>query len=218
MGRLAGQVYLGGSAVITEQNQVFAAKVGAVSELRGRCSAAFALADGLCLVGEVHVHAVVEDVERTLPERLVALALAVANDATLDLVNLFEAALDHDRAQDLAANTAGAVGDDRLVFDVVVFARLDLGDEVVAGLHVGNDRVFELADFGFVGIASVEEHNVVAALDAKDNVYPRKPRVEAKIDNPVALIAALGVAMTKEEETMPTSPWDDPEFSLSGAN
>ena len=61
-------------------------------------------------------------------------------------------------------------------------------------------------------------NNVVAQPDAKDNVYPRKPRDEAKIDNPVALIAALAVAMTKEEEVVPTSPWDDPEFSLTGAD
>ena len=63
-----------------------------------------------------------------------------------------------------------------------------------------------------------EMNNVVAQADAKDNVYPRKPRDEAKIDNPVALIAALAVAMTKEEEEMPTSPWDDPEFSMAGAD
>lgn len=62
-----------------------------------------------------------------------------------------------------------------------------------------------------------EMNNVVAQADAKDNVYPRKPRAEAKIDNPVALIAALAVAMAKEEEEVPTSPWDDPEFSMSGA-
>lgn len=60
-------------------------------------------------------------------------------------------------------------------------------------------------------------NNVVAQVDAKDNVYPRKLRAEAKIDNPVALIAALGVAMTGEEEQMASSPWDDPEFSLHGA-
>jgi phage terminase large subunit-like protein len=62
-----------------------------------------------------------------------------------------------------------------------------------------------------------EMSNVVAAADAKDNVYPRKPREEAKIDNPVALISALGVAMKGEEEPMATSPWDDPEFSMSAA-
>lgn len=60
-------------------------------------------------------------------------------------------------------------------------------------------------------------NNVVAQLDAKDNVYPRKPRLEAKIDNPVALIAALGVAMTTEEKVELTSPWDDPEYSMHGS-
>jgi phage terminase large subunit-like protein len=45
-----------------------------------------------------------------------------------------------------------------------------------------------------------EMSNVVAAADKKDNVYPNKPREEAKIDSPVALISALGVAMKGQEE------------------
>ena len=63
-----------------------------------------------------------------------------------------------------------------------------------------------------------EMGNVVAQLDRKDNVYPNKPRDDAKIDNPVALIMALGTAMTKEEEEVPASPWDDPEYSMSGTD
>ena len=43
-----------------------------------------------------------------------------------------------------------------------------------------------------------EISNVVAQRDAKDNVYPRKPREEAKIDNPVALIAAIAVALSAQ--------------------
>lgn len=43
-------------------------------------------------------------------------------------------------------------------------------------------------------------NNVVAQPDKKDNVYPNKPRAEAKIDSPVALIMALGTAMASEEE------------------
>ena len=34
--------------------------------------------------------------------------------------------------------------------------------------------------------------NVICKLDAKDNIYPRKERVEQKIDGPVATIMALG--------------------------
>jgi phage terminase large subunit-like protein len=61
--------------------------------------------------------------------------------------------------------------------------------------------------------------NVVGAADKKDNVYPNKPDGQAhlKIDNTVALMSALGVAMSAEEEEMATSPWDDPTFSMAGA-
>lgn len=52
-------------------------------------------------------------------------------------------------------------------------------------------------------------NNVVAQPDAKDNVYPRKPRAEAKIDNPVALMSALGVAMAGTEATG-KSFWETP--------
>lgn len=38
--------------------------------------------------------------------------------------------------------------------------------------------------------------NVVAKIDAKDNIYPRKQKKENKIDGVVALIMALGRAMT----------------------
>ena len=44
-------------------------------------------------------------------------------------------------------------------------------------------------------------NNVVAKLDANDNVFPRKLVPEAKIDSPVALIMALGASMVGEAET-----------------
>lgn len=41
--------------------------------------------------------------------------------------------------------------------------------------------------------------NVVAKMDAKDNVYPRKDRNENKIDGPVALIMAMGRSMAAKD-------------------
>jgi phage terminase large subunit-like protein len=41
--------------------------------------------------------------------------------------------------------------------------------------------------------------NVVCHRDNKDNIYPRKERVENKIDGIVALISALGRAMRHED-------------------
>jgi phage terminase large subunit-like protein len=47
--------------------------------------------------------------------------------------------------------------------------------------------------------------NVVALLDAKDNIYPRKERPENKIDGAVALIMAIGrMIAARENEPEPT--------------
>ena len=42
--------------------------------------------------------------------------------------------------------------------------------------------------------------NVVAKIDAKDNIYPRKQKPENKIDGPVALIMAIGRFMAHDEQ------------------
>lgn len=42
--------------------------------------------------------------------------------------------------------------------------------------------------------------NVVAKLDAKDNIYPRKERYEQKIDGPVALIYGLAMCLAERDE------------------
>jgi phage terminase large subunit-like protein len=56
--------------------------------------------------------------------------------------------------------------------------------------------------------------NVVAKLDAKDNIYPNKERPENKIDGIVALITAMCRAISPEEAT-PVSPWEDEQFRLN---
>ncbi len=48
--------------------------------------------------------------------------------------------------------------------------------------------------------------NVVAHLDNKDNIYPRKERPENKIDGVVALIMALGRALVPQP--VETSFWE----------
>lgn len=42
--------------------------------------------------------------------------------------------------------------------------------------------------------------NVVAKVDAKDNIFPRKERYESKIDGPVALIYALAMYLSDRED------------------
>jgi phage terminase large subunit-like protein len=50
--------------------------------------------------------------------------------------------------------------------------------------------------------------NVVAHLDAKDNIYPRKERAENKIDGIVALIMALSRAIKPGENVVLGSDYE----------
>lgn len=54
--------------------------------------------------------------------------------------------------------------------------------------------------------------NVVCHRDAKDNVYPRKERVEAKIDGPVATIMGLGRAMATADNGIVIGAGDSVAF------
>lgn len=54
----------------------------------------------------------------------------------------------------------------------------------------------------------------VVTKEINDKVYPRKERVENKIDGVVAHIMALGRWMLLDD-VVATSPWNDPNFSLS---
>lgn len=115
-------------------------------------------------VAELHVHTLVKDIEGAFPQSLVAELFAVADNAAVDLIDLFEAAVLHQRGENLAANTAGAVGDYWLVLHPVVLAGLQLINEVVRGFDIRDDGVFEFANFRFHGISSVEEDNLITAF------------------------------------------------------
>ena len=116
------------------------------------------------MVAEVDRAAAVEDVERSLPQAVVAEALAVAHDAAVELVDLAEAAAHHEAREHFAADAAGAVGDDGPALQLVVPARVEFGHEVACALDIGHDRAPESADRRLERIASVEEHDLVAAL------------------------------------------------------
>jgi len=82
----------------------------------GWCLALLTFTDCLRLVTEIYGHASIEGIQRSFPEALIAKLISIAHDAAIDLIDLLEAALDHDRRQDFATNSAGAVGDDWLIF------------------------------------------------------------------------------------------------------
>ena len=113
---------------------------------------------------EIDSHALVEYVQRPLPQPFVAVGLAVSNDSALDLIDLRESAIEHRRAEDLASHPARAVRHDRLALEVVVLATVEFGDEIMSRSNVGNDRVFELPDSGLERVPSVEKHHIVTAF------------------------------------------------------
>ena len=67
----------------------------------------------------------------------------------------------------LAADAAGAVGDDRLVLEVVVLAAVELGHEVAGRGDVRDHRIPESPDLRLETVAAVEEDDVVAAVDER---------------------------------------------------
>lgn len=125
--------------------------VDAMAELRG-------------VVTELHVHAAVKHIQGAFLQPVVAKLLAVPQDAAIDLVHLGKPAIDHQRGQNLATDTTGAVRNHGLVLQVVVLAGVQLGNKIVGGAHVRHHRAFESADLGLHGIAAVEEDHLVAAL------------------------------------------------------
>lgn len=56
-------------------------------------------------------------------------------------------------------------------------------------------------DFEFDPVLMWMFGNVVAKVDAKDNIFPRKEREEAKIDGVVALIMCVGRYLFLKPET-----------------
>lgn len=111
---LAG-IVITGSAVgksgtrIAEQDQLMARSGIAIAELVGLIATLLAFANNFCLVREVMNHPIVEDIERSFPQRIIAKLFAIFHDATIDLIDLFKSIFNHDGRENFATNTAGAI-------------------------------------------------------------------------------------------------------------
>jgi len=103
---------------------------------------------------------VIKDIERTIPQTVVAELLAILGNATFELVNLLETTLFHHGAQHFATNAAGAIGDNRLIFQSIVFRLFSLLNKVAGVVNRWHDRVLELANGGLVLVASIKEPDV----------------------------------------------------------
>jgi len=64
-------------------------------EIAGGSRAMVADTEGFCLICEVNIHTLIEDVERAFPESLISEGFAISHDATFDLVDLVESTVLH---------------------------------------------------------------------------------------------------------------------------
>ena len=136
----------------------------AVIELASWCLAVITLTDQGRIRRKIDGKAIIEGVERALPETVISKLVTVANDATIDLVDLAEAAILHDDRENFAANTTSAICDDRLILQMIVLTALDLSDKLLRGSYIRNNCILKFTDFGFEGITTIEEDDIVAAF------------------------------------------------------
>src|SRR5690606_36446806 len=108
----------------------------------------------------IDCHPSVENVEGTLPQPRITELLPVAGNAAIELVHLVEAKVQHQARQHFTADAAGAVGDDRLAFEVVVGTAVELGDEVTGVADRRYHGIRESSDLGLEGVAPVEGSDV----------------------------------------------------------
>jgi len=109
-------VGLDACALIAKQDQLVTRFVGAVSETLGLATAFFTFTDNFRILAEILNHSLVKDIQRSIPQPVVSVFFAVANNPTFDLVDLFKASVDHDSRENFAANATRAVRHDWFSF------------------------------------------------------------------------------------------------------
>lgn len=96
---------------------------------------------------EIDCHSVIKNIQTAFPKPLVAASLPIFNNSAFELVHLLKASRFHNTAENLAPNPARAAGDDRLVFKVVEFSRVNLANKIVGCVGLWNDCSRESTDW-----------------------------------------------------------------------
>ena len=149
-------------ALLADQRSASTREIRTVVVLAGRGVAHVAGTENLRFFAVIKFEPAIKNVERTFPQPRVFEPLGVPNDAAIDLVHLFESTILHDERQDLAANSAGAIGDNGFVFEVVIGTALEHFDKFGSCFYWRDNSVLEFADRCFVFISSIKEDHVVS--------------------------------------------------------
>ena len=149
-------------ALLADQRSASTREIRTVVVFAGRGVAHVAGTENLRFFAVIKFEPAIKNVERTFPQPRVFEPLGVPNDAAIDLVHLFESTILHDERQDLAANSAGAIGDNGFVFEVVVRPALEHFDKLGSCFNRRNDCILEFADRCLIFIATVKEDHFIS--------------------------------------------------------
>ena len=149
-------------ALIADQRSASAREIRTVVVLAGRGVAHVAGTENLRFFAVIKFEPAIKNVQRTFPQPRVFELLGVPNDATINLVHLFESTIPHNERQDLAANSAGAIGDNGFVLEVVIGTAFEHFDKFGSCFNRWNNGILKFADGSFVFITSIKEDDFFA--------------------------------------------------------
>src|SRR5699024_10696974 len=112
-------------------------------------------------VRKIHPHAIVKDVKRAFPQTLITERFTITHYATIYLIELLEPTICHQNCQRFAAYSAGAIGNDRLGFEVVVFSGFKFSYEITCRGRIRYHGVFKFTDLSFESITPIKKSHRV---------------------------------------------------------
>jgi len=79
------------------------------------------------------------------------------------LINLSKTTILHSTAQDFTANATCAVGDNRFVLQVIVFATLNFPNKVMSSYRFRDYCILEPSNFRFESVPAIEKNEFITA-------------------------------------------------------
>lgn len=141
-------------------------------------------AQNLGFFAVIQFEATIEDVQRPLPQARVLVFFGVANDSTVNLVDLFKPAVFHHERKNFTANSACAVSNNWLVLEMVISTAFKHLDKFGGCFNWRNNGIFELADCGLVFIATIKENHFITTCRYEIIDFGRR-EVDASADNAI---------------------------------
>src|SRR5699024_3291086 len=118
-------------------------------------------ADHFSVVRKIDAHAIVKDVKRAFPQTVITERFTITYYATIYLVELFEPTICHQNRQRFAAYSTGAIGNNRLVFEMIVFSGFKFSYEITGRGRIGYHGIFKLTDLSFESITPIKKRHRV---------------------------------------------------------